>query len=66
MHRDIVVAEVSLWLDTTGIAEAIVDHMVDEEMPLTVEGAKAVWQDVLATELHDGIRQSVRAKKEKG
>ncbi|MDP3063885.1 MAG: hypothetical protein Q8O40_11850 [Chloroflexota bacterium] len=61
MDRDTLVAEVSLWLDPTVIAEAIVDGLEQVEAPMTVEQAKAVWLNVLETELPQAVKASAKA-----
>ncbi|MDP3062344.1 MAG: hypothetical protein Q8O40_03875 [Chloroflexota bacterium] len=61
MDRDTLVAEVSLWLDPTVIAEAIVDGLEQVEAPMTVEQAKAVWLNVLDFELLPAVKASAKA-----
>jgi len=61
MDRDTLVAEVSLWLDPTVIAEAIVDGLEQVEAPMTVEAAKKVWLNALETELPPAVKASAKA-----
>jgi len=49
--------EISRWIDTGAIAE----HIFDMDGVETVEQAKTVWLNFLATELADGLERSANA-----
>jgi hypothetical protein len=49
--------EIAKWIDVGVISEAI----FDQEGIDTVEQAKEVWLDFLATELADGLKRSAKA-----
>lgn len=49
--------ELSKWIDTGAIAE----HIILMERVETVEQAKEVWLNFLATELADGLERSANA-----
>jgi hypothetical protein len=53
----------SEWIDTTVIAEQLVDAMAEVAHPeeMTLPNAKRVYYDFLQNELADGLRRSVRA-----
>ena len=54
--------ELSAWIDTGVIAEAILDELKDQGMATTVDNGKAIWLDVLENELPIALRSSVRAR----
>ena len=54
--------ELSEWIDTAVIAEAILDELKDQGMDATVDNGKAIWLDVLENELPIALRSSVRAR----
>ena len=60
MYSDEVKAEVAHWIDTTALAEAILDDLAEEGLPPTVENAQKLWLDFLGTELHEGIGSVLR------
>ena len=50
------------WIETDVIAEHILEELEDQGAQPTLENAKAVWLDVLETELCYAIRSSIKAK----
>ncbi len=49
------------WIDTSVIAEQLVDAMAEVALPeeMTLDNAKAIYFDFLQNELADGLRRSV-------
>ena len=60
MYSDEVKAKVADYIDTSVVAEAILDDLEEEGLPPTVENAQKLWLDFLGTELHEGIRGVLR------
>lgn len=60
-EQQVVIDEVAKWIDTGVIAGTIAEELVDNSMPVTLENMKAVWLNILATELHDNIRYAIEA-----
>ena len=54
--------ELSAWIDTGVIAEAILDELKDQGKAATVGNGKTVWLDVLENELPIALKSSVRAR----
>ena len=54
--------ELSEWIDTGVIAEAILDELTDQGKATTADNGKTVWLDVLENELPIALRSSVRAR----
>ena len=54
--------ELAQWIDTTVIAEAILEELEDQGVQPTLENGKTVWLDVLEHELTDALRSSVKAR----
>ena len=54
--------ELSEWIDTAVIAEAILDELKDQGKAATVGNGKTVWLDVLENELPIALKSSVRAR----
>ena len=50
--------ELANWIDTSAIAEAILEELDEEEVPATLENAQRVWLDALE-EIHHLARSSV-------
>lgn len=48
--------ELSEWIDTGVIAEAILDELTDQGKAATVDNGKTVWLDVLENELPIALR----------
>jgi hypothetical protein len=66
MSREETQKQVSDWIDTNAIADAILDTLSDEGIEVTADNAQKVWLDFLGTELNDGLQGSVSALAEKG
>lgn len=62
--------ELANWIDTTVIAETILDTLNEEEIEngslISVANGKKVWLDVLYQELGHAVRRSVKALLNKG
>jgi len=62
--------ELAKWIDTTLIAETILDTLNEEEIGngslISVANGQKVWFDVLYQELGDAISRSVKALLNKG
>jgi len=62
--------ELANWIDTTVIAETILDTLNEEEIDngslISVANGKKVWLDVLYQELGDAVERSVKALLNKG
>ena len=54
--------DLSGWIDADVIAEHILDELEEQGVQPTLDNAKAIWLDVLETELCEAIRSSVKAK----
>ena len=53
--------ELAQWIDTTVIAQAIVEEMEEQELKPTLKNAQSVWLDVLEVGLPDALKSSVEA-----
>ena len=60
MYSNEVQTEVADYIDTSVLAETILDDLEEEGLQPTVENAKKLWLDFLGTELHEGIRSVLR------
>lgn len=49
------------WIDTEVIAENILEELEGEDVEPTLENAQKLWLNVLATELHDALKNSINA-----
>ena len=58
---DKVLDELAKWIDTTVIAEAILEELEEQEASRTIENGKTIWLDVLENGLPDALRSSVKA-----
>jgi len=56
------VEELAQWIDTTPIAEAILDELQEQQAQPTAKNGKTIWLDVLENELPDALRSSVKAR----
>ena len=63
ISREELVSELSGWIDTTVIAEELLDTMAEAALPeeITLDNAKRVYYDFLQNELADGLRRSAKA-----
>jgi len=63
-HRVVIhpLTELADWIDTTVIAEAILEELEEQQVVVTLENAKTIWLDVLEHELPDALRSSVKAR----
>jgi hypothetical protein len=63
-----VIAEKRLsdWIDRDVIAENIMAALKDANLSLTLENGRAVWLDILYTEMPEALRVSVAALANKG
>ena len=59
MWQDSVRDEVSNWVDNDVIAEELLDDLVENGIEPTVENAQKLWLNVLETELHQAIQNSI-------
>jgi len=50
------------WIDTTPIAQAILDELKEQGAQATFENGKTIWLDVLENGLVYTIRSSVKAR----
>jgi len=59
--REELVDQLSDWIDTSVIAEQLVDAIAEVALPeeMTLDNAKAVYYDFLQNELPDGLQRSV-------
>jgi len=53
--------ELADWIDTSTIAEAILEELEEQGVPPTLENGQKVWLDFLETRLSEGLRSSVKA-----
>jgi len=53
--------ELAEWIDTSTIAEAILEELEEQGVPPTLENGQKVWLDFLETRLSEGLRSSVKA-----
>ncbi len=53
--------ELADWIDTTTIAEAILEELEEQGVPVTLENCQKVWLDVLQNGLPDALCSSVKA-----
>ena len=53
--------ELTDWIDTSTIAEAILEELEEQGVPPTLENGQKVWLDFLETRLSEGLRSSVKA-----
>jgi len=56
-----VIQELADWIDADVIAELIIDELEDQGEKPTLKYARNVWLDVLEHELHDAIRNAIKA-----
>ena len=58
--REEVVEQLAEWIDTSVIAEGLVDAMAEVALPeeMTLDNAKAVYYDFLENELADALCRS--------
>jgi len=47
MDHEEVIEEIANWIDTRVIAEMIVEHLEENDRPITVQEAKEVWYGTL-------------------
>jgi hypothetical protein len=47
MEHEQVVKSIADWIDTQVIAEMIVEHLEENDYPVTLEEAQRVWLDTL-------------------
>jgi len=57
--REQLLQNLAKWLDVNVIAEAIVDRMEIEDVVVTLDGAKKVWESFLECEMNDGLESRV-------
>lgn len=50
--------EIAEWIDSTPIAQAIIDEMREQGLPLNLDNAKNVWYDILEN-LHSHLEVSI-------
>ena len=53
--------ELADWIDTSVIAEAILEELEEQQAAPTLENGQKVWLDVLQNGLPDALRSSVKA-----
>ena len=53
--------ELADWIDTSTIAEAILEELEEQGIHPSLENGKTIWLDVLEHELPDALRASVKA-----
>lgn len=53
--------QLSEWIDSDVIAENILDALKKANINLTLDNGKAVWLDILYTEMPEALRVSVEA-----
>ena len=53
--------ELADWIDTSAIAEAILEELEEQGVSPTLENGQKVWLDFLETRLSEGLRSSVKA-----
>lgn len=58
--------QVAEWIDKDVIAENILDALKEAKVSLTLDNARAVWLDILYTEMPEALRVSVEALANKG
>jgi hypothetical protein len=60
--REELIDQLSEWIDTTVIAEQLVDAMAEVALPeeMTLAHAKATYYDFLQNELIDGLQRSAK------
>jgi hypothetical protein len=58
--------QLKAWLETWPLVEEIIDTMQEQEAEVTLENARKLWLNVLETELHTGISNSLAALVDKG
>jgi len=51
--------DLAAWIDTSVIAEYILDELEEQGVQPTLDNAKTIWLDVLANELCEAIRSSI-------
>ena len=56
-----VLDELAEWIDTSVIAQAILEELEAQEAQPTLENGKTIWLDVLENGLPDALRSSVKA-----
>ena len=54
--------ELSDWIDSDVIAEEILEDLEESGVEPTLESAKAVWLNVLETELYGAVWRSITAQ----
>jgi len=61
--------ELAKWIDTTVIAETILDALNEAEIEngslISVANGQKVWLDLLYTELGDAVKRSIEALRNK-
>ena len=64
--REVWEKQLSGWIETQPLAEAVLDTMEDQLAEVTLENAKKLWLDFLETELARGLSNSLAALIEGG
>ena len=52
--------ELADWVDTSAIAEAILEELEEQGIHPSLESGKTIWLDVLEHELPDALRSRVK------
>jgi len=55
-----VLDELAQWIDTSTIAQAVLEELKEQDCQQTVENGQKIWLDFLENELPDGLRSSVK------
>lgn len=53
------------WVDTTNLADVVMNGLECSGLKQTAENAKKVWLDFLGTGLNEGIESSIKALQDK-
>jgi len=52
--------ETPIWLDVAVLTEALTDALADFGMGATPDNLSALWNDFITTELHEGLKASLK------